>query len=255
MCRKILAAVVCLSLLSVASAADPVPPAETGWVELLKKAEKSPWRKVDPMWLYSSEVALDSEKGTKLKATGAGAIWVNGVNGRVSDLLTTQTYGDLEVHVEFFLGKNSNSGIKFQAVYEIQLRDTATKTGELEGDDCGGIYPRAEYKPKYHHIDKGIGPKVNAAKPAGEWQTLDVTFHTARFDAEGKKTQNAKIVKAVLNDKVIHDQQEMLTPTGNNWNKKETKTGPFMLQADHGPVAFRNVKIRPIAAVSKPGER
>jgi hypothetical protein len=85
---------------------------------------------------------------------------------------------------------------------------------------------------------------VNAAKPAGEWQTLDVTFRSPRFDAKGEKIENAKVVKAVLNGKVIHENQELKHPTGSNWTKKEAPTGPFMLQADHGPVAFRNVRIR-----------
>lgn len=44
---------------------------------------------------------------------------------------------------------------------------------------------------------------------------------------------------------MIHENQEVKTPTGANWKKKETPTGPFMLQADHGPVAFRNVRIKP----------
>ncbi|MGL4423773.1 MAG: 3-keto-disaccharide hydrolase, partial [Gemmataceae bacterium] len=130
-------------------------------------------------------------------------------------------------------------------VYEIQLRDTAEKKPPLNGDDCGGIYPRAEERPKYHHIDDGIGPKVNAAKPAGVWQTLDVRFRAPRFDPKGTKTENAKIVIAKLNGTIIHENVELKTPTGGNWKKKENASGPFMLQADHGPVAFRNVRVQP----------
>ena len=40
---------------------------------------------------------------------------------------------------------------------------------------------------------------MNAAKPAGEWQTLDVVWKSPRFDAKGEKTANAMIVKATLN--------------------------------------------------------
>ena len=60
-------------------------------------------------------------------------------------------------------------------------------------------------KPKYHHIDKGIPPKTNAARPAGEWQTLDIIFQAPRFDSAGKKTGNARLVKVVLNGQVIHE--------------------------------------------------
>lgn len=230
---------------------SPIAAADNEWVEVLKSGDSSPWKKIDKNWIFAKEVALDAEKTNRLKATPAddGPIWVNGTIGRVSDLYTKESYGDLEVHVEFLIAKKSNSGIKFHGIYEVQILDSHGKPDDkLTGDDCGGIYPRAEVKPKYHHIDKGIAPKTNAAKPAGEWQTLDVVFQAPRFDAKGEKTANAKIVKATLNGTVIHENLELKTPTGNNWEKKETPTGPFMLQADHGPVAFRNVTLRPIPA-------
>jgi hypothetical protein len=235
-----------LMISGIALAADPMP--ADNWVELLKSGSESPWRKIDKNWVMAQEVTVDDKKPTKLVPTGEGTLWVNGQLGRVENLITKDQYQDVEVHVEFYLGKNSNSGIKFQGVYEIQLRDTAKNQGELTGDDCGGIYPRADDKNGYKHIDKGVGPKVNAAKPAGEWQTLDVQFRSPRFDDKGEKVQNAKVVKATLNDKLIHENVELKTPTGTNWVKKEVATGPFLLQADHGPVAFRNVKIRKLPA-------
>ena len=87
---------------------------------------------------------------------------------------------------------------------------------------------------------------MNAAKPAGEWNTLDVVWKSPRLDAKGEKTANAMIVKATLNGQVIHENQEVKTPTGGNWMKKETATGAFMLQSDHGPTAWRNVRIKPV---------
>ncbi len=226
----------------------PTLSADDGWIEL-KAGDPAPWKKVDKNWIVAKDVALDPEKkDTRLKATAdaAGTIWVNGNEGRVGDLYTKEQYGDLEVHVEFLIAKKSNSGIKFHGVYEVQILDSFGKPDDkLTGDDCGGIYPRAELKPNYHHIDKGIPPKANAAKPAGEWQTLDVTFLAPRFNEKGEKSEHAKIVKATLNGTVIHENLDLKTPTGHNWSKKESPTGPFMIQADHGPVAFRNVKIKP----------
>jgi hypothetical protein len=169
---------------------------------------------------------------------------VNGDKGRLPDLYTKQAFGDCEVHVEFVLAKNSNSGVKLQGVYEVQFLDSYGKK-ELSGDSMGGIYPRAELTPRYTHIDKGIAPKVNAAKPAGEWNVLDLVWKAPRVDAAGKKTANAVLVRAVLNGQVIHENQPVETPTGNNYKLKETPTGPLMLQADHGPVAFRGVRVKP----------
>src|SRR5262249_28454206 len=157
-------------------------------------------------------------------------VFVNGPAGRISDLITKQSFGDLEIHVEFLIPKGSNSGVKFHGLYEIQIVDSHGAKN-LSGDSCGGIYPRAELKPKYHHIDKGIAPKVNAAKPAGQWQTLDAIFLAPRFDAAGKKVASARIVKAVLNGQVVHEDVELKTPTGSNWTKQEVAAGPLLLQA------------------------
>jgi len=219
------------------------PAADDGWTDLMKP---DVWKKYDAGWVVTNEVKLDDAKNTRLKATAekGGAIWVNGEKGRLPDLLTKENFGDCEVHVEFLIAKNSNAGIKFHAVYEIQILDSFGSKKELTGESMGGIYPRADDSMGYKHIDNGIPPKVNASKAPGEWQTLDVTWKSPRFDADGKKAANAMVVKAVLNGQVIHENQELKTPTGANWTKKETATGPFMLQADHGPVAFRNVKIR-----------
>jgi hypothetical protein len=236
---RLLVALAALGCASRLLAADP------GWVELLKQGSDSPWKKMTPGWVFASDVALDPANPKKLKPTGDGPIWVNGEKGNLPNLVTKAKFGDCEAHVEFLIGKGSNAGFKFNEVYEIQIRDTAgVPADKLTGDSTGGIYPTAELLPKYRHLDEGIPPKVNAAKPAGEWQTLDVTFRAARFDADGKKTANAKIVKAVLNGQVVHEDQEMKTPTGHNYTKKEEPTGAFLLQNDHGPVAWRNVKVR-----------
>jgi hypothetical protein len=244
--RVLIAGVFVVACVVVTPGADTPgsPAADDGWIDLMKPEV---WKKFDPAWIVTTEVKLDADKGTKLVAEKAdgGPIWVNGVKGRLPDLITKQDFGDCEVHVEFLIAKNSNSGIKFHAVYEIQILDSYGTKKELSGDSMGGIYPRADDSMGYKHIDNGIPPKVNAARPAGEWQTLDVVWRSPRFDAKGEKTHNAKVVKAVLNGQLIHEDQELKTPTGANWTKKETPSGPFMLQADHGPVAFRNVKIKP----------
>lgn len=201
------------------------------------------WKLPHGDWTEVAGVELDPKNARKLLAKEGKGVWYNGPKGRAANLFTKQKFADLEVHLEFNIPKGSNSGIKFHGHYEIQILDSFGKK-ELTGDDCGGIYPRAELKPKYHHIDKGIAPKVNASKAPGEWQTFDLVFIAPRFDKDGKKIANAKIAKAVFNGQVIHENQELLTPTGNLWQEKEMYEGPLMLQADHGPVAFRNMRVK-----------
>lgn len=216
------------------------------WIDLMKP---DVWKKFDDKWIPTDAVKLapDTKKRDdrllKAEKKENGAIWVNGETGRLPNLITKQAFGDCEVHVEVLLAKGSNGGIKFHEVYEIQFFDSFGKKDPLTGSDMGGVYPRADLE-KGGYLDKGIPAKVNASKAPGEWQTLDVIWKSPRFDAKGEKTANAMIVKATLNGQVIHENAEVKTPTGGNWMKKETATGAFMLQTDHGPTAWRNVKIR-----------
>ena len=198
-------------------------------------------------WAVVGEVRLDPGDPRRLAADpGTGQIY-NGPTGRTRNLVTKRAFGDVEAHLEYLIPKGSNSGVKFAGVYEIQIFDSFHKT-TIDGGDNGGIYPRAELLPFYHHIDAGFAPRVNASRAPGEWQSLDVTFRAPRFGADGKKTANARFVKVVLNGQVVHENVEVPAPTGHAWHNQESPTGPFFLQADHGPVAFRNIRLRPLEA-------
>lgn len=227
-----------------ASAAAAAAAEDKDWIDLTNLES---WRKPVGDWLRAESVQVDPENSRLLKARSGKAILVNGRKGRERDLLSKQAFGDLQVHAEFLIPRGSNSGIKLHGLYEIQICDS-WGIKEPKGSDCGGIYPRAELKPKYHYLDKGVPPRRNACKKPGEWQTLDIHFLAPRFDAAGKKTANARFVKVVLNGERIHDNVEAATPTGHAWTKKESATGPLLLQGDHGPIAFRNVRVRPIPA-------
>jgi hypothetical protein len=237
-----------VTLLLLLVLAAPSRAAESTWVDLSSDAKaREGWEKLTDEWAIGGGAVIDPKNPRKLVAEMGDGVLVNSPKGRARDLLSKQKFGDAEVHVEFFIPKGSNSGVKLMGLYEIQIFDSHDKK-TLTGADCGGIYPRAEEQPKYHHIDDGIAPRVNAAKPAGEWQTLDILFRAPRFEAAGKKTANARFLKVVLNDQVIHADVEVEYPTGAAWRlKKEVAAGPLLLQGDHGPVAFRNVRIRPIA--------
>ncbi len=232
----------CLAILLLTYAVPVAAGGDKDWQPLFDKgldAFKTPHGE----WTAVASVALDEKNPKKLVAKEGQGIYYNGPKGRTNNLFTKEKYGDLEVHLEFLVPKGSNSGIKFHGHYEIQIMDSFGLK-KLKGSDCGGVYPRAEAKPKYTYLDDGIPPKVNACKAPGEWQTLDIVFLAPRFDKDGKKIANARLPKVLLNDILIHDNVELLTPTGDRWRQPEMAVGPIMLQADHGPVAFRNFKIR-----------
>ena len=50
----------------------------------------------------------------------------------------------------------------------------------------------------------------------------------------------------MLNGQVVQDDVDLPYPTGDNWKQPEHPEGPILLQADHGPVAFRNLRARPL---------
>jgi hypothetical protein len=224
---------------------------EPTWINLMGEKPLEAWEARADEWLIGSDAELDAKDSKRLVVKPGQGVLVNGKRGRAKDLLSKQKFGDIEVHVEFLVPKGSNSGVKLEGLYEIQIYDSWGKK-EPTASDCGGIYPRAELKPNYHHIDKGFPPRSNACKRPGEWQTLDITFVTPRFDDKGVKTANARFVKVLLNGTLIHENVEVKTPTGHAWREKEITEGPLLLQADHGPVAFRNVRLRPYAAERKP---
>jgi len=201
------------------------------------------WKAPTGAWAEVGKVALDPGDPKRLATEPGAGVLYNGPTGRTGNILSKGDFGDVEAHVEFLVPKGSNSGVKFQGMYEVQIFDSWGKATP-DGGDCGGIYPRAELLPRYHHIDEGFPPRANACKPPGEWQTLDVTFRAPRFDASGKKVANARFVKVVLNGVVVQEDVEVPAPTGHAWREPEVATGPILLQADHGPVAFRNIRVR-----------
>ncbi len=149
----------------------------------------------------------------------------------------------MQLHVEFLVSKGSNSGVYLMGRYEVQVLDSWGKT-ELKYGDCGGIYQRHNFETNTGF--EGHPPRVNASKKPGEWQSFDITFRAPRFDAEGKKTKDAVFEKVLLNGVVIHENVPGTGPTrSSTWND-EKPLGQLMFQGNHGPVAYRNVRLAPL---------
>jgi Domain of Unknown Function (DUF1080) len=219
---------------------------DSAWVEL---TGLDAWKSPVEGWFAVGSVGLDLKDPKKLTAESGTGVIYNGPSGKAKNLVSKETFGDVDLHVEFLIPKGSNSGVKFQSVYEIQIFDSFGSTKKLTGRESGGVYPRSEEKPKYHQIDDGYAPLANASLAPGEWQILDATFIAPRFDSAGNKIACARIT-AVLNGKTVQDNLEVHSPTGSAWRDKEKTTGPILIQADHGPVAFRNLKARRLPAKS-----
>jgi hypothetical protein len=182
-------------------------------------------------WKAVAGVSLDPTSPKKLVAIGTGpkSVLLNSNVG--SDLITKETFGDCIFTGEFLVAKDSNSGIFFQGQYELQVYDSHGIPYDKVGEgDCGGIPWTSK-------------PRVNAARPAGEWQTYEVEFRAPRFDAAGKKIENAKFVRVVLNGQKVQENLELKEPTGAELDGGERAKGPFVIQGNEGVVAYRNLRV------------
>ena len=193
-------------------------------------------------WKDAASVAISGEDPKLLQWEDGQGVIVNGAKGRTKNIFTRQEHADIEAHIEFMVPHGSNSGVYFMGRYEIQVFDSWGKENPSYSD-CGGIYQRWDDKrdPKGY---EGRPPRLNASKKPGEWQSFDVVFRAPRFDENGNKITNAVFVKVVHNGTVIHANQEVTGPTRAAGFNDEKPSGPIMLQGDHGPVAYRNIRIK-----------
>ena len=194
-------------------------------------------------WSIVGDAFTNPRNENLLSAREGTGVIMNGRRAKSPPLVSKEEFGDIRAHVEFMVPKGSNSGVYLQGQYEIQIYDSWTDQNSLyPGIECGGIYQRWDESRAVKGYD-GHSPKVNASRPPGQWQSFDFVFRAARFDREGRKIANARIVKMWQNGTLIHEDVELSGPTRGSMYAKERATGPIVLQGDHGPVAFRNIRV------------
>ncbi len=149
---------------------------------------------------------------------------------------TNQTFGDCTLHLEFrtpFQPEASgqgrgNSGCYLQGRYEVQVLDSFGLVGK--NNEAGGIYETSD-------------PAINMCLPPLSWQTYDVEYTAARYDASGTKTQNARLTVR-HNGVVVQDNVEVPKATRAAPVKEGPEAGPLYLQNHGNPVRFRNIWLK-----------
>ena len=189
-------------------------------------------------WGEAESAVLNPDDEKKLKGMQGKGIFIS-ENGKTSNLLTKQTHGDILLELDFMISKGSNSGVYLQGRYEIQILDSWGKPNPGSGD-CGGVYARYDGKKTF----EGVPPLINAAKKPGEWQHLSIDFRAPRFNAKGEKIKNAVFRKVKLNGMMVQKKTEVTGPTASSYDNIEAPQGRLMLQGDHGPVAYRAIKMK-----------
>jgi hypothetical protein len=190
------------------------PLTDDGWAYLFNNRDLSGWYLRHPDGVQSWSV----EEGALVNA------------GRGTDIYSDVRLTDCELHIEFSVPKGSNSGVYLQGRYEVQVHDTFG--GGVSPGMCGAIYGQA-------------APSQNVCKPPGEWQTFDITFRGARPSLDGGLASHARIT-VVQNGVTVIDDVELTSVTGGAMDANETRAHGIMLQGDHGPVRYRNIRVRPL---------
>ncbi len=192
-------------------------------------------------WVVVGDIGTDYTGSKKISSQKGTGILMNQYSARhQSHLYTREHWGDVELDLEFMMFKGSNSGIYLQGRYEVQLLDSWTRTNPT-WSDVGAIYARRAANGKSF---EGFPPIMNVAKAPGLWQHLNIKFHAPVFDEQGKKIKNARFESVTLNGVVIQREIEVTGCTTACMFADEQAEGPMVLQGDHGPVAFRNIRYR-----------
>jgi len=135
-----------------------------------------------------------------------------------NNLVSERAFRDFTLVMEYKLEKDSNSGLYLRGRYELQVLDDAGKDPSLTGHMS--VYGR-------------VAPSVNASRPAGEWQTTEVTLVGNR-------------VTVVLNGKKVQDNVAIEGITGGALDSHEGEAGPIMIQGDHSRIWIRKLVVTPI---------
>lgn len=139
--------------------------------------------------------------------------------GHGTDLVSDEKFMNLTARFEYMVPKGANSGFYLRGRHEVQILDDGD-AAQPSNSSNGSIY---------NHT----APALMASKKAGEWQTVEATI-------VGTK------VTVLLNGKKIIDNVVVDRPTGGELDDKVNEPGPIFLQGDHGAVAFRNLRIKPL---------
>jgi hypothetical protein len=155
------------------------------------------------------------------------------------DIKTKQTFGDIQLHIEWrapsvVIGEGQgrgNSGIFLQERYELQVLDSYESVTYSNGQ-AGSMYKQSI-------------PLVNACRKPGEWQTYDVIYNAPRFSENGRVIVPAYIT-VIHNGVIIQNHTQINGPTEFRGQPVYQSHGKASIKLqDHGnPVSYRNIWVR-----------
>ena len=162
------------------------------------------------------------------------------------DIVTADKYEWFELQLDYNISEAGNSGIMYHvtdeggAVWatgpEFQLEDNKEARDPVR---CGWLY--ALYQPP---IDPATGKTLDATKPVGQWNHVRLLISPTKceHDINGVKYFDYVLGSEDFNARVAKSKFSKMPQFA------KSSSGYIALQGDHGQVAFRNIKVRPITA-------
>ena len=192
----------------------------------------------DAIVLFDGKDLSAWENGDKWKIEDGVAIV------RDTDIATKQSFGDVQLHVEWTApvpargsGQGrGNSGVFLMGRYEMQVLDSYQNDTYHDGQ-AAAIY-------------KETPPMVNAMRPPGEWNTYDIVWTAPKFSDDGKLKSPAYIT-AFHNGLLVLNHFALKGTTFFNRPHEYEPHGkaPIRLQNHGNPVRFRNIWVRELKAI------
>lgn len=190
--------------------------AKDGWIDLFNGKDTTGW--------FGGQWTVDD--GTLVRK-GKGDLW------------SEQRFGDFVLEVEFKLAPKANSGVFIRCGDVVEWLHTGIEMQVLDSygketpdkHDCGAVYDVA-------------APRVNAVKPAGEWNAARITAQGPKLKVE---LNGQTIVEINLDEWKEAGKNPDGTPNKFKYAYKDMpRVGRIGLQ-DHGDtVWYRNIRIKPL---------
>lgn len=206
-----------------------------GWELLFTGNSFDGWKRynrdtIGPMWtIQQGEIVCDG--------TGLG----EGSGDHSGSLMTTRTFGNFELSIEWKITPGGNSGILYHVVESPELHSDYETGPEYQViDDAGWV---GELKPAQKagsNYDMFEAPATKKLKPVGEWNTSRIVYNNGHVEhwLNGEKTVEFEEGSEEYNQRF----QKSKWVGHPAWNK--SKIGAISLQ-DHGaPVYYRSIKIK-----------
>ena len=160
------------------------------------------------------------------------------------DIVTSNRFGWFELQLDYNISAAGNSGIMFHVTDagdhvwatgpEFQLEDNVMAVDKIR---CGWLY--ALYQPP---VDPQTGKILDATKPVGEWNHVRLLISPEKcvHEINGVKYFEYVLGSADFTNRVAQTKFAKMPRFA------KADAGYLALQGDHGSVAFRNIKVRPL---------